>query len=371
MSSDRISGEVLKAAREAADIGLSAMASRTHFSLSHLSNVEAGRRKPTAAVVAAYERETGSPLDRRSFLALPSLAVVPESVAPHMEAGRIGSTTIARLIERTARLRQMDNFLGGADTYRTFLAELESTRYLAKTASYDEATGRLIRSLIAEQAQQAGWSAFDAGWHDEARRLYEMSRQEAEEAQDRALTGNALAFLAYQKHGTEWDAVETAAASVEHAAPQVPAAVRALLLERLAWAHAMAGQPRDTERALDAAKEALARDSGQPAPDWAAWVDGTELEIMTGRCWAQLRQPQRAIPVLESVLSGFPDAFSRDKALYLTWLADAYRDAGEVEQAASVLRRAHALSALVASARPRQRITEVATTLAPFGFSLS
>lgn len=363
-----VSGEALKVAREAADISLSALAARTHFSLSHLSNVEAGRRTPTAAVVAAYEREIGSPVNRRSFLALPSLAVVPESVAPHMESGRIGSSTIARLTERTARLRQMDNYLGGADTYRTFLAEVESSRFLAKNAIYDDVTGKALRALIAEQAQQAGWSAFDAGWNDEARRLYTVSLAEAEQAGDAALYGNALAFLAYQKHGTEADAVETAAASVEHAAPHVPAAVRALLLERLAWAHAVAGQPRDTERSLDAAYEALTRDSGEPAPDWAAWVDATELGIMTGRCWAQLRQPQRAIPVLEDVLSCFPDAYRRDKALYLTWLAAAYRDAGEAEQSAVTLRMAQTLSAEVASVRPHQRIAEVAATL-PLDYS--
>jgi len=362
-----VTGETLKAARQAADIALSAMAARTHFSLGHLSNVEAGRRAPTAALIAAYERETGSSLDRRTFMTLPSLAVVPESVAPHMESGRIGSSTIARLIGRTARLRQMDNFLGGADTYRMFLAELESTRYLAKTATYDEATGRILRSLIAEQAQQAGWSAFDAGWPDEAERLYKMSRKEAEKAEDGALVGNALAFLAYQQ---KEDSIDTATASVNHAAPHVPAAVRALLLERLAWAYAVDSQPRETERALDAAREALARDTGEPAPDWAAWVDGTELQIMTGRCWAQLRQPNRAIPVLELALAGFPDAHGRDKALYLTWLADAYRDAGEVEQAAKVLTKAHILSSAVASVRPRQRINEVAATLAPYGFSL-
>jgi tetratricopeptide (TPR) repeat protein len=365
-----VSGEMLKAAREAASIGLSAMAARTHFSLSHLSNVEAGRRAPSAALVAAYEQEIGEPVDRRSFLVLPSLAAMSELVAPHVEAGRIGSSTITRLVERTARLRQMDNVLGGADTFRTFLGELESSQRLAKSATYDEATGRALFALIAEQAQQAGWSAFDAGWQELARKLYELSREAATEARDDALTGNALAFLAYQREGSATDAIEIAAAAVAHAGPAVPGAVRALLLERLAWAYATGGQPRETERALDAAREALARE-GHSSPDWAAWVDASELQIMTGRCWAQLRQPGRAIPVLEGVLSAYPDTWGRDKALYLTWLAEAYRDAGEVEQAGAVLDEAQALSAGVASVRPRQRITDVAATLAPYGFSLS
>jgi transcriptional regulator with XRE-family HTH domain len=323
-----ITGEMLKAAREAANIGMSAMATRTHFSLSHLSNVESGRRAPTAGLIAAYEREMGKPVDRRSFLVLPSLAVAPELAEPHSESGRIGPATIVRLIERAARLRQMDNVLGGADTYRLFIGELESSQHLAKSAIYDANTGRALFALIAEQAQQAGWSAFDAGWQSRARKLYELSREAAEEARDEPLTGNALAFLAYQREGSELDAVEIAAASVEHAGPGAPSTVRALLLERLAWAHAVAGQPRETERALEAAREALMRE-GQPSPDWAAWVDASELQIMTGRCWAQLRQPRRAVSVLEDVLTAYPDAWGRDKALYLTWLADAYRDTGK------------------------------------------
>lgn len=363
--SGEVTGAMLKAAREVADIGLAAMAARTHFSISHLSNVEAGRRAPTAALIAAYERELGEPVDRRTFLALPSLAVVPDLTAPAAESGRIGLSTITRLVERAARLRQSDNILGGADTYALFLAELESSQRLAKTATYDAATGRALFALIAEQAQQAGWSAFDAGWQSQARALYKLSREAAKEARSESLIGNALAFLAYQREGSAAAAVETAAASVAHAGPRAPGTVRALLLERLAWAHAVAGQTRETERALDAAREALTHD-GQPSPDWAAWVDSAELQIMTGRCWSLLRQPGRAIPVLEYVVSAYPDAWGRDKALYLASLADAYRDAGEVEQAAAVIRKAHDVSAGVASARPRQRIAEVAATLIPF-----
>lgn len=34
-----------------------------------------------------------------------------------------------------------------------------------------------------------------------------------------------------------------------------------------------------------------------------------------------------AVPVLENALSGFNDAYARDKSLYLWWLADAYLNA--------------------------------------------
>jgi tetratricopeptide (TPR) repeat protein len=217
-----------------------------------------------------------------------------------------------------------------------------------------------LLSVLAEQAQQAGWAAFDAGKHDDARSLYEDSHQAATEAEDAAFAGNALAFLAYQKSDRDHRAgSEIAAQSCRTAGPDAPPSVRALLHERLAWTHALAGNASETERALSVAESSLSEAEPTASPDWAAWVDYTELQIMTGRCWTELRRPLRAVPVLENVLSCYDDTHARDKALYLSWLADSYLAAGEVEQAAAVTGRALELSAGVASVRPRQRLAPV------------
>ncbi|MFD5469035.1 hypothetical protein [Streptomyces sp. NPDC127105] len=140
--------------------------------------------------------------------------------------------------------------------------------------------------------------------------------------------------------------------------------MRALLYERLAWACAAANQPARTEQALDTARAALdEQQDGEPQPDWAAWVDQTELDIMTGRCWTELRRPLRAVPVLTQALDQYSDHHARDKALYLSWLAGAYLTAGEVEAAATITGRALDLAAGVASVRPRQRLAPMLTQL--------
>ena len=87
---------------------------------------------------------------------------------------------------------------------------------------------------------------------------------------------------------------------------------------------------------------------------------------MTGRCWTELRRPLRAVPVLEAVLAEFDDTHARDKALYLSWLADAYLTAGEIEQAATVTDRVIDLSTGVASVRPMQRIMPILSHLAKY-----
>ncbi|MHA6759886.1 XRE family transcriptional regulator [Streptacidiphilus sp. PAMC 29251] len=273
---------------------------------------------------------------------------------------RIGPDLPDKLRRRTARLRRLDDILGGGDTYPIYLREYLSTKAKLRDASSTEDIQRAMLSVAAEQAQQAGWAAFDAGDHAAALNLYLESLKAATEAQDAALAGNALAFLAYLKIDADpRAAVVTAVESCHRAGPAAPAQVRALLHERLAWAHAINGNAVETERSLGIAEVALSSLDDTPQPDWVAWVDHNELSIMTGRCWTELRRPLRAVPVLEQVLAGFNDTHARDKALYSCWLAESYLAAGEIEQAADVTSRVLDLSAGVASVRPRERITPV------------
>ncbi|MEU0927204.1 XRE family transcriptional regulator [Streptomyces malaysiensis] len=277
-----------------------------------------------------------------------------------IKTGRqIGRDIPDQLRQRTARLRRLDDVLGGGDTYRVYLGEYQATKTMLREGSYTEETGRALLSVLSEQAQQAGWAAFDAGKHSDAASLYEASHQAATQAGDTALAGNALAFLAYQKiNADRAGGIEIAVRSCGITGPDAPPSVRALLYGRLAWAYAAAGDADKTERAFAAAETALSEDDGTPQPDWAAW-DGNGLQIMAGRCWTELRRPIRAVPVLEDFLTRYDDTHARDKSLYLSWLADSYLNAGEIEQAAAITGRALELSAGVASVRPRQRLAPI------------
>ncbi|WP_326734875.1 helix-turn-helix transcriptional regulator [Streptomyces sp. NBC_01022] len=274
---------------------------------------------------------------------------------------------VASLQERTARLRRLDEVLGGGDTYRVYLGEVQYTKDLLGRSTFTPESRRRLTALLAEQAQQAGWAAFDGGRTQDAVAFYEESGTAAQDAQDSDLYGNSLAFLAYKALA---DNRRTAATFAEDSCVTItdrtPATVRALLHERLAWACAVNGQAIGTERALTAARQAL--DDAQPdepQPGWSAWVDHNELDIMTGRCWTELRRPLRAVPILTNALNRYADDQARDKALYLTWLADAYLTAGEIEQAAETTARSLQLSVGVASVRPQQRIAPLLDRLRP------
>ncbi|MEU0786312.1 helix-turn-helix transcriptional regulator [Streptomyces sp. NPDC006173] len=316
-----------------------------------------------------WETPGGADVRRRDVLQAVSAAGLAASlpaIQPSVGPQRIGPARITQLRARTARLRRLDDVLGGGDTYRVYSAEYQDTKRILRTGTYSDTVLRELLSLLAEQAQQAGWAAFDAGQEREAAALYRESRSTAEEAGAGDLARNALAFLAYQAGASDPRAAAVIAMhSCEAITEQTPATVRALLWERCAWALAVAGDAAGTDAALHAAVAALdAEDAGEPQPDWSAWVDRAELDIMAGRCWTELRRPLRAVPLLVRGLAGFDDAHARDKALYSTWLAEAYATAGEVEEAAAVASRAVELADGVASARPRRRIEHVVAGLA-------
>ncbi|MFJ3963190.1 helicase associated domain-containing protein [Streptomyces sp. NPDC090036] len=110
---------------------------------------------------------------------------------------RIGADIPKQLSHRTARLRRLDDFVGGGDTYQMYVRELKDTTRLANEGVYSQATGRGLRAIIAEQAQLAGWAAYDAGNYEGARGHYMTALAASRAAEDTALEGNSLAFLAY------------------------------------------------------------------------------------------------------------------------------------------------------------------------------
>lgn len=273
---------------------------------------------------------------------------------------------------RMARLRKLDDHMGGADTYALYRREVDLTQQTLRTrTARDQTTRAAMLALLAEQMQQCGWAAFDAGWQPTATELFSGSFEAAKEARSSDLAGNALALRAYQLVSTGAAGVESTERSFALAErPDTHPVVRSLLFQRGAWTHAVNGDPERTSRALGRAEEALQLDRDSAAPDWSAWVDSpTELDIIGGRCWTQLHRPLRAVPALESALATYDDSHGRDKALYSSWLADAYLDAGEPEQAAVVTGRAVNLASGVASVRPNQRIAEVIARLEDYANS--
>lgn len=311
-----------------------------------------------------------SDVDRRTMLKALGVGTVAATSSTMLSPardrhGRVGDSEVTSLLARTARLRRLDDFIGGADTYSLYAAEAAKTTKLVRAASCTSDVRQALTSVVAEQEQLAGWAAFDAGMYAEAHGHYTTSLAAAKEADDSVLAGNAFSFLAYQHISTDKPRVDLATQSYETAKQDVTPRTGTLLLQRMAWTHAVAGQAKETEAALEAATAAYHSPGDQAEPDWVFWVDDNELEIMAGRCWTVLRRPLRAVPTLEAVLKRYDDTHARDKSMYLSWLAHAYIDAGEIEHGTAVASRAVQLATGVSSVRPLQHIDTVLRRLEP------
>jgi hypothetical protein len=99
-------------------------------------------------------------VQRREFLTTSAAVAGSLTVPPQLAwltAGRpIGADVPEALARRLARLRRLDNYLGGAETYHLYAAELDATKTLAREASCTPETRRELLGLLSEQAQQAG-----------------------------------------------------------------------------------------------------------------------------------------------------------------------------------------------------------------------
>jgi transcriptional regulator with XRE-family HTH domain/tetratricopeptide (TPR) repeat protein len=374
----------------------------------HLSRIESGRRPPSRQIAAALDQALGAcgalvglasdvPLDlpplavdgwgRPDAEALAS-ALVAEQPTPdnalrlahewlvteppqlyEMRAGRrVGARVVDQVEQRVQQLRHLDDHVGGLDTYEMVTGELAATLTLLREAAYIETVGRRLLVAAGELAQLAGWVTADAGRHAEATRLYLTGVRAGHAAGDRPGAASNLSSLAYlvANTGDPRQAVLMAASAVRGAEHEATPAARALLLERLAWAQAKAAAPVPTERALGQVDDVFADARPDEGPAWTYWLDREEIAIMAGRCWTQLHRPLRAVPILEEATRRYGEDTARESALYLTWLAEAYLQANEIERAADVAIRALELAPRARSERTMVRLDELRALFGPY-----
>jgi tetratricopeptide (TPR) repeat protein len=183
----------------------------------------------------------------------------------------------------------------------------------------------------------------------------------AQQGGDDGLAANLLSSLSYQiaNVGRPEDALLLARSAVKGAAGVTPA-VRALLLERVAWAAARSGDADAAARTLDAVDDAFEdRQAGDGEPEWTYWLDRLEIDTMAARVAVELGRPEQAAGLLVPVLESYDGSHARESALYSAFLAEAYARAGELDRARDALERARGFATLVHSQRADDRVRQV------------
>lgn len=361
-------GATLRAARVAAGLSLDGMSRLTHFSKSTLGHIETGRRVVQGEHVIAYSRALGLSIETLYGKPLDPLRMAHEwlvretPVHEHLKSGRrIGSTLIGTLEDRVVELRHLDRLVGGRDLLHIVQREFEEVQMLAKEASFVEVNGRRLLVVVGELAQLAGWVASDAGRYPEAQATYLTGVAAARQADDQVLVGQLFSSLAYQMAnvGDPADAVLLAQSAVAGAPDAVPA-VKTLLQERLAWSYARARDKTSAMRTLGLVDEGWERRShGDDEPGWVYWLNRHEIDVMAGRCLIELGQPSAAKPLLLGAIEAYSPDLAREKALYMTWLAESQANAGELDEARLTLEQARTVSGSVQSSRLELRMRQV------------
>ncbi|MDJ0465502.1 hypothetical protein [Streptomyces sp. H27-C3] len=139
-----------------------------------------------------------------------------------------------------------------------------------------------------------------------------------------------------------------------------------VLLDKVAWTAAMAGDAREAQLAVarsNASHDQVHDDAEQP--DWLHSCSRDESSVMAGRVLTETHGPLRAVPLLTAALERYDITHIWEVALYSPWLAQAYVDANEIDEAAQVASRVYDLAAASDSPRAVRRLDTVLETLTP------
>jgi ATP/maltotriose-dependent transcriptional regulator MalT len=142
--------------------------------------------------------------------------------------------------------------------------------------------------------------------------------------------------------------------------------LRAWLAAAHAEASAIAGNARDTLRALDQADEAFQGVEPGSGPRWLSYFDQAHLVGWKGHCLVLVGQPDTALAVLQEALDSVDASFVRARAGALVDLATLHPRQGEVDATCNALAEAFRLARETQSTKSQRRIIDVRRRLRPW-----
>ena len=314
---------------------------------------------------AALEHSAVEDIERLSHMWL--ICDAPQVI--ELGAGRRISDALVSAVEhRVIQLRRADDFITGAASRELVRNELGLTIPLLSDGALTDEQARRVLTAVGEIAQLGAWIAADGGLLDEAARYVRGGVLAARAAGNSPLAANIISTFSYQvaNTGNPNEAVVLARTSYQGGRHDATPVTRALLLERVAWAAALSGDLRECERTLGMVEETFSAGPDDNDPDWVYWLNREEIDVMAGRCYTELRKPDRAVSLLTDAISRYNPTFIRENSLYLSWLAEDYIQLREVEHAAGIATQMAALTARTNSARTDTRLRYIATQIGPY-----
>jgi transcriptional regulator with XRE-family HTH domain len=386
----QVTGRMLRALREAADLSIREVARRAGGAVAisnpHLSMVERGKREVSHAAVAAYERATGVRIDahvlrelversrpggvgRKEFETTSAVAMVAAGGlgAEHerrllFQVGmlscmpaRVGVAEVAYVEQIAWQVRSLDLRYGGEVAGQQAGQLLRWAAGLRDASMTDQLRCRL-HVAVGVLAQWAAWCAFDADRYEVSRALSMVALGSALRADEPDLRGHVLADVAAQQAdlGNVADALLTVRLAEED--ERTTPAVRCMLHGVRARLYAMLGERDHCLRQIG-----LVHEFGEPeaAPEWlGGWVPA-HSQAVCGHAFARLAEvsdePADAAEAHKLLATAAEELIVagrlRAAALCLTSLARMHHRCGSPNEAAWWADRAQPLAENLRSAR--------------------
>jgi hypothetical protein len=323
-------------------------------------------------------------LGRRGFLTSAGYFVValagPLSASPEdlargqaaVESGsvRVGAADVRAVQAVVAAFSAVDERLGGEhglDAVITYL--VQDVAALCAGRFSDVATRHEMFSAAAQVAYLAGWKAHDAGHQSLARRYYLQAYHLATAGGAHAHAGWVLRIMAHHAVdiGRPDRCIDLAEAAWRHADGRVDARTMALFALALARAHATAGATAAAGRWMLRGEQLLDIEPAEESPWWAVQRGNPQalLHSHTAKTLAALRDHRGAEQHFAHTVTGWdPSSHSRVRALTLHQLGRAQADQGHLDQACATWRAAAEPLKVTHSARTRNAILDIRSTLA-------
>ncbi|HJD80151.1 hypothetical protein [Kitasatospora aureofaciens] len=305
------------------------------------------------------DREEVSESKRRDFLAVSLASILPD-VMPSPSS--LSMKDVDDIAERTFALEEWDRRSGGLATRHLAFGELRSAVDLTKSSMGPRVRDRLC-GQIANLADLAAWSAFDAGQSAPARSTFGLGIKAAQEAGDDGLLCHVTTGLARQEIAERKP--RDAVALADMAMGNVPLSALAMIAAVKAQAYAVQGDEPEVMRQIALAESIYSRVSDlRSEPRWMWYFTEHKLHGETGHALYLLATVKgRPVSDLVSRLRRAVDSQTsnraRSKAIDTAQLATVLYRQGAREEAEHYAHTATDLSAVVRSARLDAALAEM------------
>lgn len=300
------------------------------------------------------ENTEGADVDRLNFIRSLLCAGIG-TVASNSPGGwSIQSSDIERYKRDLAHLYELDDQHGGAAVYDLTLRTVRKFRYLSEHGSFDSETGRELHAVTGQVTEHAGWLAYDAGRHAEARHWWLEALHSAQMVDDQVTMVVALASMSLQAARTNRprEAVDLAQAAQRIAQTNTTPRLRALLLTREALGHAGNGSSHLAGRTFAQATSLLDKGPRDGDPAWVDFFDDADLS------WHRMLADLDLQDTHGALLSGRiafesvdENVYPRNFALYGARLAQILAEQDNTDEAIALASRAIVHAQMLGSAR--------------------